>query len=930
MESAEATGRTSRLFQSEPAPRAFISSVMTPELEPIRTEVIAALDHANNIVPWAFEASPASAEPVVEEYLRQVREAALVIWLAGESTTDPVEAEIGEALAANRRLLVFVLPTQHREQRTQALLDRVKDVVRYRELLDTAEIGAEVRAAVADEISRALAGAPAPGPAGRLSNLWRASHARCIQKWQAAGLTSDLAIELAGDLEVGALPGQFLPNHHRPLTVLVGEAGSGKSLACERYIQNAIAEASEAAGAPIPAFVEAAEVAGDLKGRAVALAAEGLGDPERQGVRLVIDGADEAGDRSPELLAEARELVRAWPNSQVLLSTRPLSAYTSIEETIKIPALSDDDALRIVGIGAGREIAMGERAGWPEPIKKAVEVPFFGLLIGERLRRNQDLQTSRAELLAELAESSIGSHEPETMALLRQLAVRSIERGGTHVPLSELGGLTQISELQASRLVVINKGMAWFPLALAAQWLAAQALAEGARSGEQLAENPRDLELWRYPLAMLVGNFTHEQVSLVIGPLAERQPGFLSQVVDESIARWSGDAESAVPLQGAGVRIRETMPYWLRGFGQMGSLLLPGFDAATDQLPPLGVAQDGPRLAAGWYQGEEQLEDISRLPLELFFSGSETPADRGWLQIRSVEPSAQAAWAWRWTMEEISNTLSTWLGERALPIERSRLERPRVWLASLALLGLAGSYSQPLPITRVRERASELRPQADPKLRGYGDHAIDLDRLIEILDRLEDEGHGTVLPDRLEVEPSGRLYIPGSAKEDVQQGHITDVYQAALETYEELSSGLFSGLSTFMPIAATLPARFSGHLYGRGPNPEAQLSFEWSMFALPLGEKSRAEITVTKSGDPELTGRWREEWIDGADQATESMKALRPDQSRWIGMGFSDHLWYGLGHLAMEEIVYEWLWKDLAHLKLVKGGLPEAHYKTIP
>jgi len=40
MESAEATSRTSQLFQSEPAPRAFISSVMTPELEPIRTEVI--------------------------------------------------------------------------------------------------------------------------------------------------------------------------------------------------------------------------------------------------------------------------------------------------------------------------------------------------------------------------------------------------------------------------------------------------------------------------------------------------------------------------------------------------------------------------------------------------------------------------------------------------------------------------------------------------------------------------------------------------------------------------------------------------------------------------------------------------------------------------------------------------------------------------
>lgn len=921
--------RAVRLFRSEPVPRAFISSVMTPALEPIRAEVIAAFDRASNIVPWAFETSPASSEHVVDGYLRKVREAAFVIWLAGESTTDPVEAEIGEALAANRRLLVFALPTEQRDERTQALLDRVREVVHYRELTDAAEIGAEVKAAVADEISRALVGVPAPGKAGRLSSLWRASHARCIQKWQAAGLVSDLAIELAGDLEVGALSAQFLPNPHRPLTVLVGEAGSGKSLACERYIQKAIVVASDAAGAPVPAFVQAPEVAGDLQG-ALASAVEGLGHPKTQGARIVIDGADEAGDRSPELLAEARELVRAWPDAQVLLSTRPLSAYNKIEETINMPPLSEDDALRIVGIGAGREIAMGERAGWPDPIKKAVEIPFFGLLVGERLRQNKDLRTSRAELLTELAEHSVGSHEPKTIALLQQLAVRSIERGGTHVPLSELGGPARAGELQSSRLVVVNDGMAWFPLALAAQWLAAKALAEGARSGEQLVENPRDLELWRYPLAMLIGNYTHEQVSQVLGPLAERQPGFLSQIVEESIARWGSGIESAVPLAEAGVRIRETMPYWLRGFGELGPLLLPGFDASTDRLPSLGVAQDGPRLAAGWYQGEEQLKDIAHLPLELFFSGSETPADRGWLRIRSVQPSAQAAWAWRWTLEEISNTLNTWLEERVLPVQKTRLERPRVWLASVALLGLAGSHSQPLPIPQVRERAIELRPQADPKLRGYGAHAIDLERLIEILDRMEREGHDTVTPDPLEVEPTDRLYLPGSAREDVQHGRITDVYQAALETYEELSSGLFAGLATFMPIATTLPAHFDGHLYGRGPGPKPQLSFEWSMFALPFGERSRAEITVTKSGDPELTERWRKNWINGADQATESLKGLRPEQSRWLGMGFSDHIWYGFGHLAMEEVVYGWLWKDLAHLKLVKGALPGAHYKTIP
>jgi hypothetical protein len=920
--------RVPRLFRSEPTPRAFISSVMTPALESIRAEVIAALDQASNIVPWAFETSPASSEDVVEGYLRKVREAAFVIWLAGKSTTDPVEAEIREALTADRRLLVFVLPTGEREERTQALIDHVRQLARYRELTDNAEIGMEVRAAVADEISRALAGAPAPGMAGRLDALWRASHARCIQKWQAVGLPNDIAIALAGDRQIGALPAQFLSSANRPLTVLVGEAGSGKSLACERYIQNAIAEAGDAAGAPVPAFVQAPAVVGRLEG-ALASAVKGLGIPGRQGARIVIDGADEAGNRSPELLAEARELVRRWPDAHVLLSTRPLSAYNGIEEAVQMPSLSEGDSLNIVGIAAGREVGMGERAAWPDPIQEAVEIPFFALLVGERIRTSKDLRTSRAALLAELAERSVGSYGPETMALLKQLALRSVERGGTHVPVSELGGPARVAELQSSRLAVVTDGMAWFPLALAAQWLAAQALAEGACSGEQLAENPRDLELWRYPLAMLIGNYSHDQVSQVVAPLAERQPGFLSQIVEESIARWGG-SESAIPLPEAGVRIREVVPHWLRGFGELGPLLLPGFDAGANRLPTLGVAQDGPNLAAGWYQGEEQLEDVARLPLELFFSSTETPADRGWPRIRSVRPSAQAAWAWHWAWEEISITLNDWLEQRTLPMQNTRLERPRIWLASLAVLGLSGSYGQPLPIPRIRQRTIELRPQADPKLRGYGPYAIDLERLIEILERLESEGYDSVMPDRLEVEPSGRLYLPGSAREDVQHGRITDVYQAALEAYEEISRGIFAGLAAFMPIAATLPARFDGHLYGRGPNPEAQLSFEWTMFALPFGERSRAEITVTKSGDPELIGRWRENWINGADQATESLKALRPDQSRWLGMSFSDHLWHGLGHLAMEEVVYEWLWRDLSHLKLVKGRLPEMHYKTLP
>jgi hypothetical protein len=170
-------GQAARLFRDEPTPRVFISSVMSPDLELARDAVIEALDSASEVAPWAFETSPASSEDLVEGYLRKVRDAAFLIWLVGDTTTDPVEAEIGEALAAETRILVFVLPSENRDERTKSLLGQVRERVRYRELEDDEEITAEVKAAISDEIARALAGMPAPGKAGRLTKLWRASHA---------------------------------------------------------------------------------------------------------------------------------------------------------------------------------------------------------------------------------------------------------------------------------------------------------------------------------------------------------------------------------------------------------------------------------------------------------------------------------------------------------------------------------------------------------------------------------------------------------------------------------------------------------------------------------------------------------------------------------------------------------------------------------
>jgi hypothetical protein len=69
-------------------------------------------------------------------------------------------------------------------------------------------------------------------PADGLARLRAESIARCIERWQALGIPLALARELAADPAVGARP--ELADDGRPLVVVVGDVGSGKSLAGER------------------------------------------------------------------------------------------------------------------------------------------------------------------------------------------------------------------------------------------------------------------------------------------------------------------------------------------------------------------------------------------------------------------------------------------------------------------------------------------------------------------------------------------------------------------------------------------------------------------------------------------------------------------------------------------------------------------------
>jgi hypothetical protein len=478
--------------------------------------------------PWAFEYTPASSEPADNAYLRHVRDADIVIWLAGAEVSQPVINEVREALATEgSRLIIIRYGTEPRSGECQALLDGVGLRAKYADAADLDELRSVLQLTLGDEIIRALRGIPDMGRLELIQQLGQGSRGRCVRRWQAPGLPRGEAVALADDPTVGVLPADCLPGDETPVIVLSSQMGAGKSLGAERHLQTAIDRILSDGGAPVPVWLAAPRASGGLLATVTAACA-GIGDPRMQGATIVVDGLEEAGiEVAEQLLGEAREQALTWPRTTILLTSRPVPSLDGSEEGRYIPELDDEAAKSIIDIGAGVTVAPVVVLGLPESVRLSLRRPLFALLYGLRRRANPAgaAPRSRGDLLAFLGARAAARAGEDAQRVLRRLAVKSVERELGAVAEQEIGAPAEIEALLASGLVVRRPAGIVPGLPVIAQWFAAQALLVGEVNVEQLLATPDDVDLWLYPLAIAVATGSQERGGALLEPLMRSSQG---------------------------------------------------------------------------------------------------------------------------------------------------------------------------------------------------------------------------------------------------------------------------------------------------------------------------------------------------------------------------------------------------------------------
>lgn len=628
-----------------------------------------------------------------------------------------------------------------------------------------------------------------------LSREHRRSVARCEVRWLAAGVDPELAAELATDPHIGRAAPGVLPTTAEPLRVIVAVVGAGKSLIGERAFQEAVAAREVDADAPFPCWLRVRDLKEDLESGIRAACDE----IEGSGVFAVLDGADEAGlGAAEELLEEARTLVRTYEGLRILISTRPLPPFRGAEEVVTVGELGEGEALTTISRVAQREVSMGETMGWPQSLKQAIRRPLFAVLLGVFFRDGGQVPPPPAQLLARVIERAIRRSQRSDQGLLRKIAVRVIAEGGASVTRGAVGARANEDALAETRLVTVTEAELRFPLVIVAQWFAAESIAVGETPIDVLLDRPEQLELWRYPLAIAVGAFGSEDSERALAAMAEREPAFASQIIDETLSHWAIEGEGVDDPEGAAQKVRDAMQSWVVGLGPLAKLCAPLDE--DGRLAPIGYYAEGDRFDTGWYRGLDRRQDVRPLPADTwsFMSrgGPSFEERQSWHRLRSAGVGNEAAWQWRWAFEDLRDGLGALLRQRKLDFLDGPLREHRLWVLGRWVLGKNWLRREPITVQAVLDRIDSRLAGLPPGLKVVevvpGPHR-------EAFEAAKQDGIETLAP---ELEPP-RAGLGGNVVWSYwdRDGHLRRTqraYELALAGLHHLLADRFSRLAPWM------------------------------------------------------------------------------------------------------------------------------------
>lgn len=733
----------------------------------------------------------------------------------------------------------------------------------------------------------------------------------CKESFIALGVNPDIAIELANDVDVGRVLDVPEPGLH----LLLGDQGSGKTLASRRLFQRAVTDVIDDPSLPFPIFLEAREI-GEPVRHLIADRCLVNAEPHQQPVLVIVDGIDEMGsNEATKLLRDLAICADANPKVIILATARPLPGLQRPSSLIEVPELDADQAAQLI------QRVVGDAAGpfnpdyWRDSVRESAQLPLFAIMIGAWLgRHNRYVSLSGYALVEDVAREalreSLGNSE-DMDRLLQLLAVGTTTRGGRIRPHEVTRIAAQQRILTDSRLVRENQGTIDFALPIFREWYAARAILECTVSLEDI-----DLtsDRWTIPLSIVAHSDDGVMARSAMEALASSNLGMASTVLKDDVSTTSaGDPVSSIPSDAIviGEEIRRTMEVWQTALGPLFAAVSPV--DREGQLPALGVCLGRNFLTTGWYQGVDQMESVVE------FSALRTPFrhDATWDEVRDWPTwlgrgiPETGLWSWIMTKDELVRRLKKVLQRRRLSYVTPEAIQELVWEFALTN-SRRGSLDQgPISVREVMGTINALPAHGSALAFPIGHYSWDeitlvRDHLEDMLQRGEEE---VFEPWPIADLPLSSPSIWSRYSDQRLLDRITEIYSAALQIYEAMVVSWF-GSFTGLRLSSLLPVRIEGTLTIHDERYDIPIpSLSWYPMILPTGNASSIAFEL---GSTNASWHDTDFYFENQGSAFARLRGGDPEQAPLFYVGFS--LLEDSSSRPATELAHKWLVEDLQHL----------------
>ena len=735
----------------------------------------------------------------------------------------------------------------------------------------------------------------------------------CKASFITLGVNPDIATALANDSTIGRVLGILEPGLH----LLLGDQGSGKTLASHRLFQQAIVDVIDDHSRPFPIFLEAREIGGPVR-HLIAARYRGNAEPRRQPVLIIVDGIDEMGsNEATTLLRDLEIYADANPKAIILATARPLPGLKRPPSVIEVPELDADQTAQLIQRVVGDATGPFNPAHWRDSVRETAKLPLFAIMIGTWLGRHDRYVSLYGYALVEyvareaLRESSGNSEAMDR--LLQLLAVGTTTRGGRIRPHEVTRIAAQQHILMDSRLVSANQGAIDFALPIFREWYAARAVLEGTVSLEDI-----DLtsDRWTIPLSIVAHSDDGAMAHSAMEVIAVSNLGMASAVLkDNTSATSSGGSGASIPSDAIaiGEEIRSTMEVWQTALGSLFAAVGPV--DREGRLPALGVSLDPNYLTTGWYQGVDQIEPVVefsdlRSPLRRDATREEV---RDWPTWSGRTIPKTGLWSWLLTKNELVQRLKKAVEDRSLAYVAPEAVQELVWDFALDNIRRGSRHPGPIPVQEVLDKINALLPYGTSLLFPIGRRQYSWDEMILIRDYLDDllqRGEEELFEPwpTADLPSSSPSICPRYSDERLLQ-RITQVYSAALRIYEAMVNSWF-GSFTGLRLASLLPVRIEGTLTVHDEQRDVPMpSLSWYPMILPTDEDSSVAFQL---GPTDPSQHATDRYFEDQGSAFARLRGGNPERAHLFYIFFS--MLEDSSSRPATELAHEWLAEDLKRL----------------